>query len=90
MWRSFFLAVGLTAVFLGVECLGVEKMKLKLRQPSTPGTPASLWREATPPKPGPQRTFTPPGWAPWSLMSAGAVVCLYSFTIPSRWKSEGK
>lgn len=27
---------------------------------------------------------TPPEWAPWSLMSAGAVIILYSFTIPKR------
>ena len=26
----------------------------------------------------------PPEWAPWSLMSAGAVIILYSFTIPKR------
>ena len=28
--------------------------------------------------------LTPPEWAPWSLMSAGAVIILYSFTIPKR------
>jgi hypothetical protein len=27
----------------------------------------------------------PPDWAPWSLMSTGAIVCLYSFTLPRRW-----
>ena len=88
MWRSFFLAVGLTAVFLGVECLGVEKMNLKIREPSTPGTPASFFSAATPPKEGPQKTLAPPRWAPWSLMSLGAVVCLYSFTLPGRWKGD--
>ena len=28
--------------------------------------------------------IVPPEWAPWSLMATGAVVVLYSFTIPSR------
>jgi hypothetical protein len=28
--------------------------------------------------------IAPPDWAPWSLLSAGAVVMLYSFTIPRR------
>ncbi|HZZ71690.1 MAG TPA: hypothetical protein VFE24_05520 [Pirellulales bacterium] len=28
--------------------------------------------------------LNPPEWAPWSLMSAGAVIILYSFTIPKR------
>ena len=88
MWRSFFLAVGLTTIFLGVECLGVEKMSLKLRGPSTPATPATWYSAGTPAKEGPQKTVTPPRWAPWSLMSVGAIVCLYSFTLPSRWKSD--
>lgn len=30
------------------------------------------------------RTITPADWAPWSLMGAGAVVVLYSFSIPRR------
>jgi hypothetical protein len=29
----------------------------------------------------------PPDWAPWSLMSTGAVVMLYSFTLPKKLKS---
>jgi hypothetical protein len=28
--------------------------------------------------------LSPPEWAPWSMISTGAVVILYSFTIPSR------
>ena len=30
------------------------------------------------------REVIPPDWAPWSLMGTGAVVMLYSFTIPQR------
>jgi hypothetical protein len=26
----------------------------------------------------------PPDWAPWSLMSTGAVVMLYSYTLPKK------
>ncbi len=84
MWRAFFLAVGVSAMILGVECLGVETATLKWRNP--PPLPVSPWDNE--PKIGTQRTLTPPTWAPWSLMSAGAVVCLYSFTIPSRFKKE--
>ena len=29
----------------------------------------------------------PPDWVPWSLMSTGAVVMLYSFTLPKKLKS---
>ncbi len=31
--------------------------------------------------------FVPADWAPWSLKSAGAVVILYSFTIPKKLKT---
>ncbi|MCH8839927.1 MAG: hypothetical protein IH831_04485 [Planctomycetes bacterium] len=59
---------------LGVEALAIEKAILKQ------------------PKNGESRRFvedeiTPPEWAPWSLMASGAVVVLYSFTIPRRISS---
>ena len=31
MWRAFFLAVGFFVMILGVECLGVERVSLKMR-----------------------------------------------------------
>ena len=34
--------------------------------------------------------FPPAPWVPWSLLSTGAVVCLYSFTIPKRMGGGGK
>lgn len=84
MWRAFFLAVGITLIIFGAECLGVETVNLRMREPPPP--------RALPfggqPKPGPHKTLTPPPWAPWSLISTGAVVCLYSFTIPRRAKKD--
>ena len=84
MWRAFFLAIGLSVFILGVECLGVEQINLKKRE--APPPPVSPWDTEV--KIGPHRTLIPPRWAPWSLMSSGAVVCLYSFTIPRRIKGE--
>lgn len=80
MWRSMFLAVGVFLVILGVEFLGVERVILKNRG----GSPAQVVSGET--AVGPTREIVPPPWAPWSLMSSGAIVCLYSFTIPSRMK----
>jgi hypothetical protein len=68
MWRSFFLAIGAYCCLLGVEALAVEKAVLKVDPRST-----TSWRE-----------ISPPDWAPWSLLGTGAVVMLYSFTIPQR------
>lgn len=69
MWRAFFLAIGVSLVIIGAECLAVEKAVFAPRL----GADASETRE-----------FSPPEWAPWSLMSAGAVVLIYSFTIPKK------
>ena len=76
MWRALFLAVGTYACLLGGECLVLEKAVLKTRHDRTAGLlEASAGR---------QREITPPDWAPWSLLSVGAVTMLYSFTIPKR------
>jgi hypothetical protein len=68
MWRSFFLAIGVSVCLLGVESLAVERAEVK----------SDLSRSA------PTREVVPPDWAPWSLLAGGAVVVLYSFTIPKR------
>jgi hypothetical protein len=84
MWRAFFLAMGISLIILGVECLGVETVNLRMREPAAQsGLP---WDNQ--PKPGPHKTITPPPWVPWSLLSSGAVVCLYSFSIPRRVKTD--
>jgi len=86
MWRSFFLAIGAFLIILGVECLAVETVNLRIRE--APARSVLPWDNGS--KLGPHKTLTPPPWAPWSLLSTGAVVCLYSFTIPGRVKSDGK
>lgn len=77
MWRAFFLAIGFFLMLLGVQCLGLDKVNLKARGEPEP----TLFGDT---QPGPQKDLTPPSWAPWSLLSSGAVMCLYSFTIPKR------
>jgi len=72
MWRSLFLALGAYTCLLGVEALAIEKAVLKR---PIPGRQSVMHKE-----------IVPPDWAPWSLMSVGAVVVLYSFTIPRRVK----
>jgi hypothetical protein len=80
MWRALFLAIGGFLIILGIQCLGVSQFILKIRD--EPAASSSIFDSA--PKLGPQKQITPPSWAPWSLMSTGAVVCLYSFTLPKR------
>jgi hypothetical protein len=70
MWRAFFLAIGITVTVLGAEFMAVEKAVLKQ-------TNSETGERFT-------RVVQPPEWVPWTLLSAGAVVILYSFTIPRR------
>ena len=80
MWRAMFLAVGFFLILLGVQCLAVDTIHLKMRDKP----PAPLSPFDTAPKEGALKQLNPPPWAPWSLLSSGAVMCLYSFTIPRR------
>ncbi|MEX2185863.1 MAG: hypothetical protein WD875_03675 [Pirellulales bacterium] len=79
MWRAMFIAIGVTACILGIECLMIDKAVLVDRgnpQPAATAVSAA---------PAAKRELIPPEWAPWSLLSAGAVVMLYSFTLPKKW-----
>lgn len=72
MWRAFFLAVGMFLLVAGVESMAIESAAI-----ANPGDEGS----------GPTVvTFTPREWVPWSLVSAGAVTMLYSYTLPQKFK----
>ncbi|MGA2616573.1 MAG: hypothetical protein ABSF26_03125 [Thermoguttaceae bacterium] len=80
MWRAFFLAIGLYLVIFGMECLAVDQVYLRAHEAPRPA--AGLFQSAA--AEGPPLTFAPSPWMPWSFLSSGIVVCLYSFTIPRR------
>lgn len=72
MWRALFMAVGITGAVLGLECLAIDKAIL-----SSPNNGPNQALATT-------REWVPPEWLPWTLLSGGAIVVLYSFTIPRR------
>ncbi len=80
MWRSLFLAIGLFMVVLGAGFLCVERVELRIHEQ----LPPSALSLSNSPREGPPKAIIPAPWWPWSFLSAGAVVCLYSFTIPRR------
>ena len=84
MWRAFFLAVGISCCLLGVEAMAVEKAILNVGSESTTARAFGLSQSTT----FVRRELVPPDWAPWSLVSVGAVVILYSFSIPRRVGKE--
>ena len=79
MWRAFFMAIGITLCILGSECLVIDKAVLA--RPAAAGLNDGQPGAAST---GGTREISPPDWAPWSLVSGGIVVILYSITIPRR------
>jgi hypothetical protein len=79
MLRAFFLAIGMSAFILGLEAMVVDKAILIPRGDSAA---AAIGQKVVPAS----REITPAEWAPWSLLSGGAVVMLYSFTIPAKMR----
>ena len=74
MIRSLFLALGLYCFLLGLECLVIDKAFLNAGRASVQSFSGTAMG----------REVTPADWAPWSLMSGGAVVMLYTVTIPRK------
>jgi hypothetical protein len=77
MWRAFFLALGIYACIFGAECLVVENFVFAGQRPVAPNGQAALFHGDAPAG----RDWKPAEWAPWSLLSTGAVVILYSVTL---------
>ncbi len=74
MWRSFFIALGIYGCLLGAQCLVVDRVALTKKESvpaSFPGSEPTLKN----------KELVLPEWAPWSLMSTGAVTLIYSFTL---------
>lgn len=72
MWKSVFLAAGISACVAGVELLLIDSA-LVLPMDGV----------------GEPRLLTAPDWAPWSLISAGAVTILHFCALPSAGAKAG-
>lgn len=78
MWRSLFMALGAYVCIMGAECLIIDKAVLAGKDEPPAGSAVSFGGKSNA---GRKREFVPPDWAPWSLMSAGAIAMLYSITL---------
>lgn len=89
MWRAFFFAVGIMLVILGLECLLIDSATLSSGEKPKVVQVNNGWFQ--PPQtiemPG-GKTVKPKEWIPWSLLASGAIVLLYSFTLPKRWGAK--
>ena len=100
MWRAVFLSLGMTLILFGVECLFVDQFVIKkLSKPkhSVSNQYASPFQNASYQAPALNASsqqsksgspeyilFKPKEWMPWSLLAAGAVVVIYTFSLPGR------
>ncbi len=84
MWRSVFLAIGVSFCILGLECLVVDEAVL------AHGTVVSASAVALSPSTtgSDPRQFKTEEWMPWSFLATGAVIILYSINLPKRFKSS--
>jgi hypothetical protein len=93
MWRAFFFAFGINLIILGGECLLVEKVVLTDgRKPKTnvattdniysPVSYATNNQQFETPRNN--KTFKPKDWMPWSLLAAGSIIVIYTYSLPRR------
>lgn len=78
MWRAIFIAIGLMAVIVGLECLVIETAYI--HSPSETGS-GSFFNPVRAPTID-AREWSPQEWFPWTVMSGGVVVVLYAFSLP--------
>ena len=83
MWRSIFIALGLMAIIVGLECLVIESAIFY----SPSETQASSFINPTGQPSGNTREWQPQEWFPWFVLSAGAVTVVYAFTLPKRLRA---
>lgn len=89
MWRPLFSAVGVMLLVVGVEFFLVDEAILADSVLGRRDSAAQHWLGSDPDLrtdllPTAQRNFSPPEWAPYSLLSSGAVVLLYALGMRSR------
>ena len=81
MWRSFFLAVGIMSVVVGVESLTVESVNLY----TASGTDAQSFIDPTGRPSEFIRQWQPSEWFPWLTVMVGSVVIIYANSLPKRF-----
>ena len=101
MWRAIFLAVGVGLLLLGLESLAVDhavlaedSLLIKAEEQRTITEPVfdeygfqvdeRIVSDGSAPT---VRTVSPPEWAPWSMLSSGTIIMLYS--LASRFGRSG-
>ena len=90
MWRAMFLAAGAGLLIMGVESLALDhaviapdsllakKMQEEKVEAVTDEYGFEIGKRTV--RVPTTKTVSPPEWAPWSMLSSGTVILLYSLT----------
>lgn len=81
MWRSLFLAIGTMMMIVGVEAMLIDSATVFAAGESS----ATEFIDPSSPMAVNTRVIRPGEWTPWVILSIGAIVVLYAFTLPRRW-----
>jgi hypothetical protein len=81
MWRALFLSIGIYLCIMGGECLVVDKFVMATEAEATELPTSATLFGSPPPAAAANKEIEPAEWAPWSFLSAGAVIILYALTI---------
>ena len=85
MWRSLFLAIGIMTMIVGIESMLIESATVYAAGESSASDFAN-------PNASPSRqtkVVNPGEFVPWALLSGGAIIVLYAFTLPKRFHVAG-
>ena len=83
MWRSVFLAIGVTFCILGLECMVVDEAVLaNTVLGSRTAAAMDFYRMGAE-----SHQIRTEEWMPWSFLGAGAVIILYSINLPKRFQA---
>ncbi|QDV65042.1 MULTISPECIES: hypothetical protein [Crateriforma] len=81
MWRSFFLALGIMAIIVGLESMVIESANFY----GAAETTAADFANPTAAPSYSIKSWTPGEAFPWVLLFVGAIVVIYAFTLPQRF-----
>ena len=84
VYRAIFLAAGIMAIVIGVECFLIDGANLYASE--TPAAP-SMFDGGVVATTG-TRSWVPGERFPWVLLAVGAVTVIYAFTLPQRFRRQ--
>ena len=82
MWRTFFLSIGIALAIFGGEFLVVEKAIWDKPAENSDIQQVAGYLMDEEDEDKASKEFHPEPWIPWAMISSGAVIILYTMSVP--------